>query len=212
MVMYRFEIHCEEGPGKGARYSWELLLSTGDLEEVVVGSRPFPSRAEAESEVHAFRRAVAQARVEESRACSPDPEPQAVTFRRVPNVTSLPVNVSRQHDPQASAVGSGRDHPGIPAVAEARKAQAEAEVEAEAEVDAEARTQAEAWAEAEVEVDREARAEAEAEVDAEARAEAEAQVDAEAPAESEPPVTKSRRRPTGARTRPAGGGRTSETM
>jgi hypothetical protein len=184
MVMYRFEIHREEGPDKGTRYSWELLLSTGDLEEVVVGSRPVPSRAEAESEVRAFRRAVAEARVEESGACSPDPEPQAVTFRRVPNVTSLPVNVSRRHDPHAAEAGSGRDHPGVPAVAEAREAQADAE----------------------------AQAEAEAEVEAEAEADAEAQVAFEVAAESEPPVARSRRRPPGARAPLAGGGRTSETM
>ena len=173
--MYRFEIHCEEGPDKGTRYSWELLLSTGgDREEVVVGSRPFPSRAEAESEVHAFRREVAQARVEEPRACSPNPEPQAVTFRRVPNVASLPVNVSRRHDPDAAEAGSGRRHPRVPTVAEAPEAQADAEAQAEAEVGA--------------------------------------QVALEAHAESEPPVARSRRRPTGARTPPAGGGQTSETM
>jgi hypothetical protein len=110
----------------------------------------------------------------------------------------LPVNVSRRHDPHAVAAGSGRDHPGVPPVAEAREAQGDAEAEAEAQAGAEAQRDAEAGAEAQA--------------DAEAQAEAEAQVAFEAPAESEPPVTKSRRRPTGARSPRAGGGRTSETM
>lgn len=126
--MYRFEIHGEEeGTDKGIRYRWELLRSDGgDRAEVVAEGRRLSSRAEAEAEVHAFRRAVARAKVEESAACPPDPGPPVVTFRRMPNVVSLPVTGPRWHDPRAAAPGSGRDHPRVPAPAAAARSSARA--------------------------------------------------------------------------------------
>jgi hypothetical protein len=128
MVMYRFEIHGEEErPDKGIRYRWELLRSDGgDRAEVVAEGQRLSSRAEAEAEARAFRHAVARARVEEPPSCPPDLGPPVVTFRRMPNVVSLPVTGPRRHDPRAAAPGSGRDHPGVPAPAAAAESSARA--------------------------------------------------------------------------------------
>ena len=145
MVMYRFEIHCEEGPDNCIRYSWELRLATSDdkeEEEVVVGRRYFLSLAEAQSEVRAFRRAVARARMEESPACLQYPEPRTVYFRRMPNVVSLPATMSGRHDPHAAKPGPGRHHLCVPAAAEAAVLQAEAETQDEAEAQADAEVSA----------------------------------------------------------------------
>lgn len=119
--MYRFEIHDEEeGPDNGTRYRWELLHSDGgDHAEVVAQGRRHPTRTEAEAEVRAFRRGVAWARLEEPPGCLPDPGPATVTFRRLPNVVSLPVGGPGRHDRRAAEPAPGRHHLRVPAAGQA---------------------------------------------------------------------------------------------
>ncbi len=137
--MYRFEIRSEEGPDSSPRYRWELLLSTsGGREEVVAESKQFPSWAEAESEVRAFRRAVARAGVAEPPARSPDPTLPAVSFRRLPDVTTLPATAWRRYDPHATDAGRDRHHLGVPAPEPQIEAEAQTEAGAQAEAGARA--------------------------------------------------------------------------
>lgn len=109
MVMYRFEIYDEESPDSGIRYCWKLVSGRDD---VVAGSRGFGSRAEAESEVRAFRRGVSRARLEgEPPVRSPFPEPPEGIFRPVPDVTSLRVTEPAWDRRRYPEFGPGPHHP-----------------------------------------------------------------------------------------------------
>jgi hypothetical protein len=107
--MYTLEILTEERPEGHVLYWWELRLVTyhdeDDEEVVVVESRRFPSAAEAEADIRAFRRGVARARVN-SPAC--DPGPSSVSFHRVPGVVSLPVTIPSRRGAQHSIDGRHR--------------------------------------------------------------------------------------------------------
>lgn len=125
--MYRFEIHGEESADSGVRYHWKLFSAGDDGDGVVATSQPFSSRAEAESGVRAFRHGVARARVgEEPRDGQLEPAFEAVTFRRLPYVVSLPVTMSRRHGPHAPEAGPGRHRPRSSADAEAGTGTSEA--------------------------------------------------------------------------------------